>query len=163
MRYVPANGACSLFPTNSAAGPKRNFQVLGPLEFLAEFTQHIPAKGAQLIRDYGWYSNKFRGMRRRAAMRAATKAWGLPPPIVATGCSQTWAMLIKRIYEVDLLACPKCGGTNYRLAPRCAKSNLDPQDPPPELPTRFCPLKSVPAPFPAPLLEKRWAPSAPFR
>ena len=25
-------------------------------------------------------------------------------------CSQTWAMLIKRVYEVDPLACPKCGG-----------------------------------------------------
>jgi hypothetical protein len=24
--------------------------------------------------------------------------------------SRTWAMLIKRIYEVDPLACPKCGG-----------------------------------------------------
>ena len=25
-------------------------------------------------------------------------------------CSQTWAMLIKRVYEIDPLACPKCGG-----------------------------------------------------
>jgi len=25
-------------------------------------------------------------------------------------CSRTWAMLIKRVYEVDPLACPKCGG-----------------------------------------------------
>ena len=24
--------------------------------------------------------------------------------------SQTWAMLIKRVYEVDPLACPQCGG-----------------------------------------------------
>jgi uncharacterized protein YwlG (UPF0340 family) len=24
--------------------------------------------------------------------------------------SQTWAMLIKRVYEVDALACPQCGG-----------------------------------------------------
>ena len=30
------------------------------------------------------------------------------PP--ARRCSQTWAMLIKRVYEVDALACPKCGG-----------------------------------------------------
>jgi hypothetical protein len=30
----------------------------------------------------------------------------LPPPIVVTRCSQTWAMLIKRVYEVDALACP---------------------------------------------------------
>jgi hypothetical protein len=43
-------------------------------------------------------------------MQAAAKVWGLPPPIVVTHCSQTWAMLIKRVYEVDPLACPKCGG-----------------------------------------------------
>ena len=28
----------------------------------------------------------------------------------ARRASQTWAMLIKRVYEVDPLACPKCGG-----------------------------------------------------
>ena len=30
------------------------------------------------------------------------------PP--ASRCSQTWAMLIKRIYQVDPLVCPQCGG-----------------------------------------------------
>ena len=28
----------------------------------------------------------------------------------ATGSSQSWAMLIKRVYEVDPLSCPQCGG-----------------------------------------------------
>ena len=46
-------------------------------------------------------------MRRKAIMQAAAKVWGLPPPIVVTRCSQTWAMLIKRVYEVDPLACWK--------------------------------------------------------
>ena len=32
------------------AGVKRNFQILSPLDFLAEFTQHIPPKGSHLIR-----------------------------------------------------------------------------------------------------------------
>ncbi|MCF7707639.1 MAG: transposase [Verrucomicrobia bacterium] len=36
------------------AGPKRNFQVLDPLDFLAEVTQHIPDPGEHLIRYYGW-------------------------------------------------------------------------------------------------------------
>jgi hypothetical protein len=40
------------------AGPKRNFQVFDPLDFLAEVTQHIPDPGEHLIRYYGWYSNK---------------------------------------------------------------------------------------------------------
>ena len=25
-------------------------------------------------------------------------------------CSQTWAMLIKRVYEIDPMACPQCSG-----------------------------------------------------
>jgi hypothetical protein len=31
-------------------------------------------------------------------------------------CNPTWAMLIKRIYEVDPLTCPKCSGTMKVLA-----------------------------------------------
>jgi len=30
-------------------------------------------------------------------------------PPAANRASQTWAMLIKRVYEIDPLACPKCG------------------------------------------------------
>ena len=48
----------------------RNFQILPPLDFLAELTQHIPPKGSHLIRGHrpkvgrGWYSNKSRGVRK---------------------------------------------------------------------------------------------------
>ncbi len=40
----------------------------------------------------------------RAARRDCS---GLP-----SRCSQTWAMLIKRVYEIDPLTCPKCGGAD---------------------------------------------------
>ncbi len=93
------------FRDELAPGPKRNYQVLDPLDFLAEFTQHIPPKGTHLIRYYGWYSNKSRGMRRKVGSVCRTEQKAAP-----TRCSQTWAMLIKRVYEVDPLACPKCGG-----------------------------------------------------
>jgi hypothetical protein len=48
-------------------GPARNFQVFEPLQFIAEVTQHIPEAGQHLIHYYGWYSNKSRGLRKRAA------------------------------------------------------------------------------------------------
>jgi len=126
--YKAEKDACRAFPEAQGdgflPGPKRNFQVLSPLELLAEFTQHIPPTGSHLIRYYGWYSNKARGMRRKrqqAAAEAAAPAAGRPtPPIPGSEvspelppgnrASQTWAMLIKRVYEVDPLACPKCGG-----------------------------------------------------
>jgi hypothetical protein len=128
--YKAEKQACRAFPDPKGdgmkRGPKRNFQVLDPLEFLAEFTQHIPPTGSHLIRYYGWYSNKARGMRRKrqqaAAEAAATAAAlgagpatpAIPGPVALdlpprSRASQTWAMLIKRVYEVDPLACPKCG------------------------------------------------------
>ena len=79
-----------------ASGGKSD--VNSPLDFLAEFTHHIPPKGSHLIRYYGWYSNKARGMRKKAEAEAACKS----SPEVDTQretpgrCSQTWAMLIKR-------------------------------------------------------------------
>ena len=69
-----------------------------------------------------------RGLRRKrqqAAAEAAAAADALgagltPPPIPAlqvcwelplrSRASQTWAMLIKRVYEIDPLSCPECGG-----------------------------------------------------
>ena len=98
--------------SNRAA--QRNFQILSPLEFLAEFTQQIPPKGSHLVRYYGWYSNKSRGMRRKAA--EATGSFDESPGTVGveeaspSRSSQSWAMLIKRVYEVDPLSCPECGG-----------------------------------------------------
>lgn len=116
--YKAEKQACRAFPDPGgdglASGPKRNFQILSPLDFLAEFTQHIPPKGAHLIRYYGWYSNKSRGMRNKAqaeqAEKAATPSCGDDASGAApTRCSRTWAMLIKRVYEVDPLSCPRCG------------------------------------------------------
>jgi hypothetical protein len=117
--YKAEKDACRAFPDPQrdelARGPKRNFQILAPLDFLAEFTQHIPPQGAHLIRYYGWYSNKARGMRRKDA-EAAAEQWagsssGETAAVPARSrASQTWAMLIKRVYEIDPLACPECGG-----------------------------------------------------
>jgi hypothetical protein len=111
--YKAEKDACRAFPEPQGdglkSGPKRNFQILSPLEFLAEFTQHIPPKGAHLIRYYGWYSNKARGMRRKAAEAAAAGGIAAPAPVPSRS-SRTWAMLIKRVYEIDPLTCPDCGG-----------------------------------------------------
>ena len=58
----------------SSLKPKiqRNFEVFSPCDFIAAITQHIPDKSFQLVRYYGWYSNKMRGQRdKRAAEQAA--------------------------------------------------------------------------------------------
>ncbi|MCP3888135.1 MAG: hypothetical protein GY702_04585, partial [Desulfobulbaceae bacterium] len=35
------------------------------LEFIASITQHIPEPSFQLVRYYGWYSNRMRGDRKK--------------------------------------------------------------------------------------------------
>jgi hypothetical protein len=84
--------------------------ILSPLDFLAEFTQHIPPKGSHIIRYFGWYSNKSRGMRKKAEEAAETLSQGNACVLPPARCSQTWAMLIKRVYEIDPLVCSRCGG-----------------------------------------------------
>jgi len=91
-------------------GIPRNHEIFEPLDFLAEMTQHIPDRGEHQIRYYGHYSNKSRGVRQKAP-RAAL----VPTPVVPLTQQQlrlrfTWAALIKLVYEVDPLKCPKCGG-----------------------------------------------------
>lgn len=113
--YRAAHPRCLPFPlsgdTTLMAGIPRNFEVYDPLDFLAEVTQHIPNRGEHQIRYYGFYSNKSRGMREKKTMTAAP-ALGMPENDTSyrRKCRMTWAALIKCVYEVDPLKCPKCGG-----------------------------------------------------
>ncbi|MFH1562356.1 MAG: transposase, partial [Nitrospirota bacterium] len=89
---------------------KRNFEVFSPLEWLAALCMHIPDKGQHLIRYYGYYSNKSRGMREK---NGAGKAGSLSIEVSnlsSRECRLRWASLIQKIYEVNPLVCPDCGG-----------------------------------------------------
>ncbi len=44
---------------------RRNFELFSAVDFIAAITQHIPEKNFQLVRYYGWYSNRMRGDRRK--------------------------------------------------------------------------------------------------
>jgi hypothetical protein len=68
------------------------------LEFIARVTSHIPDKGQVMIRYYGLYSNAHRGKMR--------KAGDDPAYVPAKG----WAEMIRKVYEIDPLLCPSCGG-----------------------------------------------------
>jgi hypothetical protein len=58
--YKSGHNRMSRFPEPASedllAGPKRNFQVFDPLDFLAEVTQHVPEPGEHLIRYYACLS-----------------------------------------------------------------------------------------------------------
>jgi hypothetical protein len=83
-------------------------ESLDYLEFIARVTSHIPDKGQVMIRYYGLYSNAHRGKMRKAG------ADPLHPPIIEDDTayvpSKGWAEMIRKVYEIDPLLCPSCGG-----------------------------------------------------
>ena len=85
----------------------RNFEVFTPTDFLAAITQHIPDKGTQMVRYYGWYSNKMRGVRQRCLPPdLVVRRPGVSPPPPAKLPSKRSRDLILRVWHVDPLRCP---------------------------------------------------------
>jgi len=110
--YKTDHGHSARFPKPASqdftAGAKRNFQLFDPLDFLAEVTQHIPDSGEHLIRYYGFYSNKSRGLQAKTNPTSdhfETQPLSSPSP---NKNRQRWAALIERVYETDPLVCPQC-------------------------------------------------------
>ena len=88
----------------------RNFQVFDPLDFIAELTQHIPDPRKHLVRYCGFYSCATRGRRAkaRAAHDAAAQAEPAPAQTSPHQARRRWAALIKHVWKVDPLVCPRC-------------------------------------------------------
>ena len=78
------------------------------LEFIARVTSHIPDKGQVMIRYYGLYANAHRGKVSKAGVSPSH-----PSSIEEEERfvpSKGWAEMIRKVYEVDPLLCPQCGG-----------------------------------------------------
>jgi hypothetical protein len=103
--------------------------VLDPLDFVHAVVTQIPDARKHLVRYYGAYSHRSRG-RRRAVEAAAPEVGalagpGVPPPSPpgpATPAARApaepgspearrrsaWARVLKKVFEVDPLLCPRC-------------------------------------------------------
>ena len=82
-------------------------------DFIAAVTAHIPNRGQKYINYYGHYSSKSRGMRGDAIVHK--KQSGQVKDQKQTTEEQRhykkkWAQLIRKVFEVDPLECPACGG-----------------------------------------------------
>ena len=80
-------------------------ETMSVLEFIARFSQHIPDAGFQMVRYYGIYSNRSRGNRKTETVPEFMLVKG-----EESSYGKTWRQLIWKIYEVDPLKCPACGG-----------------------------------------------------
>jgi hypothetical protein len=79
-------------------------------EWLAVMCSHVPNRGEQMARYYGWYSNVSRGKRQKET-EENTIPHIMESNTSSTACRKSWARLIQKIYEVDPLICPKCRGS----------------------------------------------------
>lgn len=121
LNYVEETGTVIYHSKMTHDKNKKNFVVYKAEDFIAAICQHIPEKSFQMVRYYGWYSNKQRGMRRKQGTQKPEDEPTLEikdiqiidvadyqPPRVP---SKTWRECIKKIFEIDPLCCPRCGGS----------------------------------------------------
>lgn len=130
IRYEPFKGRV-LFHTTYSEYFKENLHMFDALDFIAELTQHIPPKGLQLIRRYGLYASRTKGRWEEMpwVSERAPEGWTKSHPNAVTSDRQectpfsedevevdimaykrAWARLLSKVYEIDPLVCPMCGG-----------------------------------------------------
>ena len=102
------DGKRVLYKGSFHPGKKRNFQIYIPEDFIAALTSHIPNKGQKYVNYYGWYSNKTRGLQAKQETAELGDNAVKETTLSQKEFRKTWAILIKKIYEVDPLICPKC-------------------------------------------------------
>lgn len=75
-------------------------KVFGALEWLAAMCSHVPNKGEQMVRYYGYYSNAARGKRKKVAADDQIPCI-LEPELYDKTFRKNWARLIQKIYKID--------------------------------------------------------------
>jgi len=92
-------------PSGVHPGFKANFRILPAQDFVAELCGFIPPPRKHETLAYGEYANVVRGRRKLA--EAPNEARIVEPS--PKGVRSAWRHLIKHIYEIDPLTCPRCG------------------------------------------------------
>ena len=116
MTYIPIDaspdGQARVIYRSKTDGTAKNFNAL---DWLAQLVTHIPNKREHMVRYYGYYSNKSRGLRKKAGKDTITPAL-IDSDLPRKTFNRTWARLIQKIYEVDPLLCSNCQGSMRIIA-----------------------------------------------
>ena len=119
LRWEPGSETATYLPQTGHDGEKA--ETLEALDFVARLLAHVPDPRRHLVHYYGAYSNVVRG--KLKALNQAQQAESLasgpgvhppPPPACVSPSSAAlrrgWARLLRRVYEIDPLVCPRCRG-----------------------------------------------------
>ncbi len=120
MTYLPAkdalDGQAKAIYRSKDGGISKTFEALDWSRQKAEGcihslqrVSHIPNKGEQMVRYYGYYSNKSRGMRKKAGSDDQMLALA-ESAVSSAAFRKNWVRLIQKIYQIDPLLCPSARG-----------------------------------------------------
>jgi Putative transposase len=125
LRWAPGSATATYLPQTGHDGEQA--ETLEALDFVARLLAHVPDPRRHLVHTYGAYSNVVRG-KLKASVQAQQSAPVAPgpgevaqPPVGPTSPSSAalrrrWAHLIRRVFEVDLLVCPRYQGVMRVIA-----------------------------------------------
>jgi hypothetical protein len=75
---------------------RKSRKFFSALDWPARLVTHIPGRYEETVRYYGWYSNKSRGMRKKAGTDDTIPAV-MPNEMFSKESRQNWARLIQKI------------------------------------------------------------------
>ncbi|MBA7637059.1 hypothetical protein ES703_44691 [subsurface metagenome] len=121
VEYIKTKGK-ALLHTKYNEYFKENLKLLKAEKFISLLVQHIPPARLHYIRYYGLYSSRSRGKWKDMpyVLRLAPEVWNQKHSVKIDNADyddnivsskdkrSAWARLIKKVYEVDPLICPKC-------------------------------------------------------
>ncbi len=148
MLYIPAeksaDGSAKVAYQSKDGKTEQTFDAL---DWLARLVVHIPNKYEQLVRYAGAYSNKSRGIRKKAGTDDTVPSIA-PGELTSKQFRRSRARLIQKIYELDPLRCPNCGHQiEDHIDPRCRPDSQEAPGAP----------RSTGCPQPRPAFPKRFA------
>jgi len=114
MTYIPEDQTSDCSAQVVYTGKtSQTSETFSAMDWLAKMVSHIPNKGEQTVRYYGYYSNKARGVRNKIVAESNVDANNIEIikiHVPRKRFNKSWARLIQKVYNVDPLICPLCKG-----------------------------------------------------
>jgi hypothetical protein len=116
LRYDAERAEVEL-ASDARDGPYAGVHRMSAPEFVARWVDHVPERYETRVRYYGAYATRRRVWWRRRGVElvAAPRAEPTPPAPAGDWAAlrarrRRWAELLRRVFQVEVEVCPRCGG-----------------------------------------------------